>query len=239
MDSVLYIPYDTEYGIITYDELFIWLGMRKRRYSPGRLDCFRLNWRSRKMPPGKEKRVKELSRLGRCCPHCCAGLSAEPEVEPMQGRFGGSTTILFRGNSKVFNMWSQVARTVILAFVKKEGRDKKNSSAYRDHLNAKVRIDEDRLDRFFSEAEELCKHNEDHMCCLGALRQVIRQDDKPWDGIIGKLVEMSGLSRSQVTTFIKQMRLRSLDFTDSPLSQEVSRDPYNRKHPNAAEFEEH
>jgi len=125
---------------------------------------------------------------------------------------------------------SQVARTVILAFVKKEGRDKKNSTAYRDHLSTKMRLDEDRLKRFFAEAEELCKHNNDHMCCLDALQRIIKEDDKPWDGIIGKLVEYSNLSRSQVTAFIKAIRLRSFDFTDSPLSQEANRDQYNRKY---------
>jgi len=132
---------------------------------------------------------------------------------------------------------SQVARTVILAFVKKEGRDKKNSTAYRDHLSGKECIDEDRLRRFFMEGEELCKHNNDHMRCLHALQKIIKEDDKPWDGIIGKLVGYSGLSRSQVTAFIKAIRLRSLDFTDSPLSQESSRDTYNRK--NARPGSEH
>jgi hypothetical protein len=229
MDSLLYIPQDIEYGIITFDELFIWLGMVKKRYSDTHLDTFRSNWRNRQLPPSKENRIDALRQLGHVCPYCDADLSDDHVVGPMQGRFGGSVTILFRGNSKVFNMWSQVARTVILAFVKKEGRDKKNSTAYRDHLSSKVRIDEDRLRRFFTEAEELCKHNDDHMCCLNAMQKIIREDDKPWDGIIGKLVGYSGLSRSQVTAFIKSIRLRSFDFTDSPLSQEASRDKYNRK----------
>jgi len=239
MDSLLYLPLDLEYGIINYTELFIWLGMNKKRYSESRLDVFRSNWRNRKLPPGKEKRIKCLEQLGHSCPYCKAELNSEPYVEPIQGRFGGSNTILYRGNSKVFNMWSQVARTVILAFVKKEGRDKKNSTAYRDHLSSKTRIDEDRLKRFFVEAEELFKHNNDHMCCLNALQRIIREDDKPWDGIIGKLVGYSGLSRSQVTSFMKVIRLRSFDFTDSPLSQEASRDPHSRKHSNMPEYEEH
>lgn len=238
MDSVLYLPGDIEYGIINYYELFLWLGMVRRKYTSDALTDFQKNWRCRQLPlalrkppsKAKRKRIKNLQQFGQICPNCETNLSSDPEVEPMQGRFGGSTTILFRGNSKVFNMWSQVARTVILAFVKKEGRDKKNFTAYREHLVTKVRIDEDRLKRFFTEAEELCKHNNDHMCCLNALRRIIREDDKPWDGIIGKLVGYSSLSRSQVTAFIKAIRLRSFDFTDSPLSQEAGRDPHSRKH---------
>lgn len=161
---------------------------------------------------------------GRVCPHCRARLSDKPRIEAKQGTFGGSTTVLFKGNSKVFNMWSQVARTVILAFVKKEGRDKKNAGSYKEHLTNSMRVDQDRLKRFFSEAEELCKHNDDQMCCLRALIKVISEDDKPYDGLIGKLVEASGLSRSQVTSFIKMMRLRSQDFTDSPLNREIDRE---------------
>jgi len=166
---------------------------------------------------------------GRICPRCSAKLGNKPRVEPRQGTFGGSETILFRGSSKVFNMWSQIARTVILAFVKKEGRDKKNATSYRDHLTNSTKVDKDRMQRFFSEAEELFKHNDDHVCCLNALAEVIATDDKPYDGLIGKLVETSELSRSQVTSFIRILRLRSQDFTDSPLNRELDRERQQRK----------
>src|SRR6056297_2005484 len=36
------------------------------------------------------------------------------------------------GSSKLFNMWSQIAKTRILAYLKKEKRDKKNMPSYRD-----------------------------------------------------------------------------------------------------------
>jgi intein/homing endonuclease len=119
---------------------------------------------------------------------------------------------------------SQVARTVILAFVKKEGRDRKNACSYKDHLTDTQTIDEDRLKRFFTEAEIVCKYNRDHMKCLRALQKITRTDNKPSDGLIGKLVEQSGLSRCQVASFIKIIRLRSHEFSDSPLSQEDSHD---------------
>lgn len=118
---------------------------------------------------------------------------------------------------------SQVARTVILAFVKKECRDKKNANSYRDHLANKVKIDEDRLGRFFTEIQEISKFNDDYSKCLEALRKVVTTDDKPHDGLIGKLVKESELSRAQVTGFIRMLRLRSHEFTDSPLSKEANR----------------
>jgi hypothetical protein len=124
---------------------------------------------------------------------------------------------------------SQISRTVILAFVKKEGRDRKNAPAYRDHLCDTGRVDEDRLKRFFSEATQIAKYNEDHLKCLEALHYIIKHDDKPYDGLIGKLVERSGLSRIQINIFIKLLRLRSHEFTDSPLSQENDRDRQARK----------
>ena len=202
-DSALYVPAENEYGIINFEELF------DPTFIPG---------------VGSIKLV-----TGRICPHCNGRLCGTPEVDPKQGTFGGSETVLFRGNSKVFNMWSQIARTVILAFVKKEGRDKKNATSYRDHLCDNTRVDEDRMKRFFTEAREILKYNKDHMRCLRALQVIIRDDDKPYDGLIGKLVEKSGLSRCQVTLFIKMLRIRSHDFTDSPISQESSRDQHHRQ----------
>jgi intein/homing endonuclease len=124
---------------------------------------------------------------------------------------------------------SQVSRTVILAFVKKEGRDRKNAPAYKDHLCGTGRVDEDRMKRFFSEVTQICKHNVDHMRCVDALCRVIKADDKPGDGLIGKLVISSGLSRVQVNNFVRMIRLRSHEFTDSPLSQESDHDKQSRK----------
>jgi intein/homing endonuclease len=124
---------------------------------------------------------------------------------------------------------SQVSRTCILAFVKKEGRDRKNAPAYKDHLCNTNRVDEDRLKRFFTEAIEVCKYNKDYMKCIDALYNIIKTDDKPYDGLIGKLVERSNLSRIQVSSFIKLLRLRSHEFTDSPLSHENEHDKQLKK----------
>ena len=124
---------------------------------------------------------------------------------------------------------SQVSRTVILAYIKKEGRDRKNIGSYRNHLTDKTHLEDDPLKRFFQETESMVKHNDDHARCLRALEQLVKEDSKPHDGLIGKLVERSGLSRSLVASFIRMLRLRSHEFTDSPLSQESPNERHERK----------
>ena len=73
--------------------------------------------------------------------------------------------------------------------------------------------------RFLSEARDMCKYHEDYLTILEALEYLIYNDDRPYDGIIGKLVQRSGLSRPTVTGFIKFLKLRSLEFTDSPINK--------------------
>ena len=172
------------------------------------------------------------------CPHCKHELYNDPIIEPVQGLYGGSETILYRGMSKVFNMWSQIARTVILAYIKKEGRDRKNSGSYVSHLENKSKPISDVIDRFLNEARQLCKYNDDHLLVLEALEWLIHNDSRPHDGIIGKLVEKSGLSRSIVTGFIRLIKLRSFEFTDSPLNKIVDPIRNEQKRRSNIEFEE-
>lgn len=153
------------------------------------------------------------------CPKCGGTLIAEPMIYPEQGRFGGSEAILYRGISKVFNMWSQVARTVILAYIKKEGRDRRNSTTYKSHLSSKHRPISDMMLRFLNEARELCKYNDDHQKIIDSIENLMKSDDRPHDGIIGKLVQETGLSRSAITSFMRVIKLRSFEFTDSPISR--------------------
>lgn len=156
------------------------------------------------------------------CPHCKARLTASPIIESSQGTFGGSDTILYRGKSKVFNMWSQIARTVILAFIKKEGRDRKNSSSYQSYLGNRARPHSDIMDRFLAEAKEICTYHADYMIILASLEYLINNDERPHDGIIGKLVAHSGMSRITVTNFMRFVKLRSMEFTDSPINRSGS-----------------
>jgi len=172
------------------------------------------------------------------CPYCDADLRSKLIVEPEQGLYSGSEDIMYRGMSKVFNMWSQIARTVILAYIKKEGRDRKNSGTYVAHLENKTRPVGDIMIRFLKEARELCKYNEDHLKVLESLDWLIHNDGRPHDGIIGKLVEKSGLSRSVITNFMRLIKLRSFEFTDSPLNKMVDPLKSEQRRRSFIEFDE-
>ena len=66
-----------------------------------------------------------------------------------------------------------------------------------------------------------CKYNREHVCILEALRKLYDTDNKPHEGLIGKVVTLSGLSRTKVSNFLRQLRLRSLEFTDAPANEEL------------------
>jgi len=125
------------------------------------------------------------------------------------------------GHTKVFNMWSQVAKTVMLAHIKKETRDKKNYKSYKKHLDTKTLRRSVKLDRFLNEAREVCKYNSGHYVVLEALEKLYEIDHKPHEGLIGKLVRISGLSRAKVSNFLRMVRLRSFEFTDAPATEEI------------------
>lgn len=178
-------------------------------------------------PDDREYGIKTMEEVvkmhkGRACPYCKSKLEILPIIEPVQDLYGGSEAILYRGMSKVFNMWSQIARTVILAYIKKEGRDRKNSQSYVSHLGSKSRPISDMMIRFLGEARQVCQYNEDHIQIIEALEWLLYNDDRPHDGTIGKLVERTGLSRAVVTGFIRLIKLRSFEFTDSPINRNIT-----------------
>ncbi len=169
-----------------------------------------------------------IQRFG-SCPHCGVKLEDFHYIPPRQGLYGGTETILFRGMSKVFNMWSQIARTVMLAYIKKEGRDRKNGNNYMNHLSSRTKGQSDVIQRFLTEARQISKYNTDFIKVIEALEVLVLEDDKPHDGLIGKLVEKSGLSRAVVSNFLKYVKFQSFEFTDSPLNKYNRESTYERK----------
>ncbi len=159
-------------------------------------------------------------------------------MEPKQGLYGGSDSILYRGMSKVFNMWSQIARTVILAYIKKEGRDRKNSGSYVSHLGNKSRPVSGVMERFLAEARELWQYHDDHLQIIDAIGWIAQHDERPHDGIIGKLVDKTGLSRATVTGFLQVMKLRSLELSDSNVNRGSDDPKVDRRKGMSAEFED-
>lgn len=145
----------------------------------------------------------DLTKRMKTCPYCESKITRE--------------TIYYKGKSKVFNMWSQVARTVILAHIKKESRDKKNAKNYQGHLHNrhKSRV---KLERFLLEAREVCKYHTEFLKVLEKLEILYDEDERPYESMVSKLVDRHGLSRKQVTGFLRVIRLRGHEFTDSPIN---------------------
>lgn len=149
---------------------------------------------------------KDLVKRHSKCPHCRESLTID--------------TIYYRGLSKVFNMFSQIARTVILAYIKKENRDRKNHPVFQTHVRNKIIPKSDVLERFLTEAREICKYNNDHMLIVETIEKLYETDEKPHEGLITKLVERTNLPRSTITEFLHLIRARSFEFSDSPINEE-------------------
>lgn len=116
---------------------------------------------------------------------------------------------------------SQIGRTVILAYIKKELRDKKNYDNYQTHLIKSVKVRNKAIDRLIKELKESCKYSECHLKIVGALDKLCNKDDRPHEGLISKLVSESGMTRAQVVDFLKFVRLNSLRFSDSPTNDKI------------------
>jgi len=153
------------------------------------------------------------------CPKCKTKLTKYPLIEAELDLYGGSDTVLYRGLSKVFNMWSQIARTVILAYIKKEARDRKNSTSYISHLGNKHKANSSVLERFVAEASEICKYNPDFISVINGLETLITYDDRPHDGMVSKLAKITGCNRQVISSFFRYIKLRSYEFSDSPLNR--------------------
>jgi DNA-binding ferritin-like protein (Dps family) len=123
------------------------------------------------------------------------------------------------GKAKIFNLFSQIARTSILAAIKKDNRDKKNSESYRYYLDEKSIKTKAKFMRFMDEVRSVCKYCEDFINITDALEKLYMTDNKPHEGLIGKLTEESDMSRAKVIKFIKILRLMSFEFTDSPVGE--------------------
>lgn len=168
------------------------------------------------------KTIPEIIRIMPKCKKCKTAFKKIPIVSPEQGLYGGTTTLLYRGRSKVFNMWSQVARTVILAYIKKEGRDRKNSGTYMHHVGQRRPNQSDALARFINEAREMFKYHDEFLKVIDVFVKLLDTDDRPYDGIISKLSANGSIPRNTVINFLQFVKLRSHDFSDSPINRSES-----------------
>jgi hypothetical protein len=120
------------------------------------------------------------------------------------------------GSPKVFNMFSQVAKTRILAYLKKEKRDKKNMPSYKDYLQrrhkTKSKSIED-FEAFISELENFVDYDDDFLELVVALKELWLNDDKPYDGLKTKLKNKTGKNQSVVTQFLRIIRYHRDEFS--------------------------
>lgn len=123
---------------------------------------------------------------------------------------------------KVFNLWSQIAKTRILAYLKKEKRDKKNMPLYREYLTrrnkSRTKSIED-FEKFLEELEIVCNDDEDFTVLVGAIKKIWLTDDKPHDGLKSKLKDASGINPNTINQFLKMIKLYRDEFTVNVIEQ--------------------
>lgn len=111
---------------------------------------------------------------------------------------------------------SQVAKTRILAYIKKEKRDKKNMPAYRDWIHrrykTKSRSIED-FEIFLSELNQLCDYDDDFADLVNDVRKIWLSDDRPYDGFKAKLQRVSGKDMNVINQFLRLIKLHRDEFS--------------------------
>lgn len=153
------------------------------------------------------------------CPYCNSWLASSGKIEPQQGRYGGTEAILYRGTSKVFNMWSSVSRTVSLAYLKKNSRDNRYQSRVEERLNHSNSKPDVQFDRFIREAHELFKYDDEALLFVDTLHRLLLEQSISFVNSIGTtLSRETGYSTKRVQRFLHMLRLRSLEFSDSPMT---------------------
>lgn len=141
-----------------------------------------------------------------CCPHCGVPLSNNEPVEPAQGLYGGTYSILYRGMSKVFNMWSQVSRTVILAYVKKDTRDLRNGDNYSGFISKKqISGDNSQYHKVMMEAREHLWFNPDYQKVVDALIELSSSSD-PDRNFKKKIASLANLDNGTVENALCVLR---------------------------------
>jgi hypothetical protein len=111
---------------------------------------------------------------------------------------------------------SQVSKTRILAYLKKEKRDKKNVVSYKDFLSRKQKIklkNSTDIDLWLKEVREMLEYNEDFLKIADAIEKIWYSDEKSHDGLISKIEKISGKNRNIISQFFKTIRLRRDEFT--------------------------
>lgn len=133
---------------------------------------------------------------------------------------------------------SQVARTSMLAYIKKESRHR--TKAYNDTYK-KFIADKDRyhridFTRFIEEVRGICNSDDDYLKIVDCIEHLLSNDPKPYDGLIYKILNTTKLPKSVIHAFFEFVRGNGIMFTDSPENQKHKYN-YNLIQDKASEFE--
>jgi len=113
-------------------------------------------------------------------------------------------------------MWSQIAKTRILAYLKKEKRDKKNMPSYRDFCvrrqKTKSRTIEE-FELFIDELMQFFQYDDDLLELTEAMKRLWLKDDKSHDALKTKLKNESGKDINTINQFLKVIRLHRDEFS--------------------------
>lgn len=125
------------------------------------------------------------------------------------------------GHKRIFNMLSQVARTSMLAYIKKESRHR--TKAYNDTYKKFV-ADKDRyhridFTRFITELREICRDEVEYVKIIDCIEFLLSNDLKPYDGLMYKILNITKLPKSLIHSFFEFVRDNGVMFTDSPENQ--------------------
>jgi len=124
-------------------------------------------------------------------------------------------------NTKAFNMWSQVVKTVVLAYIKKETRDKKNYNNYSGYLKYRPIGEGKKLSRFLEEAKSFSNFDDEELQILSSIANIAEHGlESASNGLVSKIQESTNLSRMKIVSYLKKLRQCQSEFTDSPTNTE-------------------
>lgn len=126
-----------------------------------------------------------------------------------------------KGHKRIFNLWSQVSRTTMLAHIKKESRHriKSYNESYKNHLNNRYRYHKVDFHRFMIEAKLLCRSEQNYLKIIDAIEDLLTNDAKPYDGLLYKIIIKTQIPKAVIQTFFEFIRDNGLVFSDSPENQ--------------------
>ena len=120
------------------------------------------------------------------------------------------------GHTSLFNFWTQVSKTVLLAYIKREKRDSAQEGSLKEHIIGTWNGTSFNWERFVTEARAFWKYDDTAQKIIDGLETLVRTDERPFDGFIGKLQKITGFGRLPITKFMGNMKLLMYEFTDSP-----------------------